>query len=98
MARLNKTAADLMHKYKAHGATDITGFGILGHANNLAKFQNENVKFLIHTLPVIKDTLKIAEVMGSKAKFLSGLTPETSGILTFIWHYFGNIKLMWHYF
>ncbi len=25
MARLNRTAARLMHKYNAHGATDITG-------------------------------------------------------------------------
>jgi selenophosphate synthase len=26
------TAARLMHKYGAHGATDVTGFGFLGHA------------------------------------------------------------------
>lgn len=32
MATLNNNAAKLMMKYKAHGATDITGFGILGHA------------------------------------------------------------------
>jgi selenide,water dikinase len=32
MAYLNKNAAKLMKKYKSHGATDITGFGILGHA------------------------------------------------------------------
>lgn len=68
-----------MHKYKAHGATDITGFGILGHAENLAAFQKNKVKFVIHTLPVIKGVLEIEEVMGSKEKFLSGRTPETSG-------------------
>lgn len=32
MATLNKNSAKLMKKYKSHGATDITGFGILGHA------------------------------------------------------------------
>jgi len=36
MAHLNRNAAKLMKKYKSHGATDITGFGILGHAQNLA--------------------------------------------------------------
>jgi selenide,water dikinase len=36
MATLNKTSAGLMIKHGAHGATDVTGFGILGHANNLA--------------------------------------------------------------
>lgn len=35
MRRLNRTAASLMHTYNAHGATDVTGFGILGHARNL---------------------------------------------------------------
>jgi len=37
MTRLNKNSAKLMHKYKAHGATDITGFGLVGHSTNLAK-------------------------------------------------------------
>ncbi|KRT81827.1 hypothetical protein AMK59_5738, partial [Oryctes borbonicus] len=79
MARLNKNAAVLMHKYKAHGATDVTGFGILGHAENLAAFQSNKVKFVIHTLPIIKNTLKIANVVGSNENFLKGKTPETSG-------------------
>ncbi len=32
MAHLNKNTATLMKKYKCHGATDITGFGLIGHA------------------------------------------------------------------
>jgi selenide,water dikinase len=32
MATLNLQASRLMHEYKAHGATDITGFGLKGHA------------------------------------------------------------------
>lgn len=39
MQRLNRTAAILMKKYNAHSATDVTGFGILGHARNLARQQ-----------------------------------------------------------
>jgi selenide,water dikinase len=35
MSVLNKNASKLMKKYEAHGATDITGFGIKGHAQNL---------------------------------------------------------------
>jgi len=30
MARLNRTAARLMHKYNAHGSTDITGKHVSG--------------------------------------------------------------------
>ena len=36
MAVLNRNAAALMQKYKSRGATDVTGFGIMGHAENLA--------------------------------------------------------------
>lgn len=36
MGTLNTNAATLMRKYGSHGATDVTGFGILGHADNLA--------------------------------------------------------------
>jgi selenide, water dikinase len=32
MATLNKRAAELMLDYQAHACTDITGFGLLGHA------------------------------------------------------------------
>lgn len=39
MARLNRIGAQLMHKYGATAATDVTGFGILGHATNLAQNQ-----------------------------------------------------------
>ena len=28
-----------MHKYNSHSCTDVTGFGILGHAEYLAKAQ-----------------------------------------------------------
>lgn len=79
MSRLNKLAAVLMQKYNAHAATDVTGFGILGHAQNLAQYQANTVTFVLNVLPVIKNVLAMAEVMGSKAKFLKGLTPETSG-------------------
>lgn len=43
MARLNRIASRLMHKYNAHGATDVTGFGLLGHAQTLASHQKNEV-------------------------------------------------------
>ncbi|CAG2121253.1 unnamed protein product, partial [Medioppia subpectinata] len=45
MSRLNRIASRLMHKYNAHGATDVTGFGLLGHAQNLARVQKNEVSF-----------------------------------------------------
>lgn len=77
MARLNKTGAGLMHKYGAHAATDITGFGILGHANNLASNQKAAVSFEIHTLPVIKGMVAVNEKFDFR--LLEGYSAETSG-------------------
>lgn len=51
-----------MHKYSAHAATDVTGFGILGHAQNLAKNQKNPVAFVIHNLPIIAKMATVAKV------------------------------------
>jgi len=36
MTTLNKTAAEIALKYDVHGMTDITGFGLVGHAREMA--------------------------------------------------------------
>ncbi|KAL7988281.1 hypothetical protein Chor_007200 [Crotalus horridus] len=64
MAMLNRTAASLMHTFNAHAATDITGFGILGHAQNLAKQQRSEVSFVIHNLPIIAKMAAISKAWG----------------------------------
>jgi len=79
MTRLNLNAAKLMHKYGAHAATDVTGFGIIGHSRNLAKNQKAKVDFVIHTLPIIDLMDKIDALFGSNWKLLGGFSAETSG-------------------
>jgi len=37
MGTLNLLGAKLLKKYGAHACTDITGFGVLGHAKFLAQ-------------------------------------------------------------
>lgn len=79
MARLNLTGARLMHKHGATAATDVTGFGILGHAANLASNQVEKVDMVLHTLPIIKGMVGIARTMGNMFQLLQGYSAETSG-------------------
>lgn len=79
MARLNRTGARLMHKYNAHGATDVTGFGLLGHAQNLARNQKNEVSFVIHNLPVIAKMAAVAKACGNMFQLLQGHSAETSG-------------------
>jgi selenide, water dikinase len=79
MSTLNRVAAELMHKYNAHAATDVTGFGLLGHAHNLAKFQKASVRMIIHDLPIIENVVKIAKALNRAEKLLAGRAVETSG-------------------
>lgn len=79
MARLNKNAAQLMHKYDAHAATDVTGFGILGHAQNLVANQKSKVSFVIKKLPVLANMHAVFNASGVNFKLLKGYSAETSG-------------------
>lgn len=78
MATLNKNSAKLMKKYKSHGATDITGFGILGHAQNLAAAQKNDVDLVIHSLPILS---KMGHINSKVLNFklMEGFSAETSG-------------------
>jgi len=78
MGRLNKVAARLMRAHRAHAATDVTGFGILGHAQNLAENQKASVKLVLDKLPCIRHTSQVADKCpGFKLK--EGYSAETSG-------------------
>ncbi|XP_041129760.1 selenide, water dikinase 1-like [Polyodon spathula] len=79
MAMLNRTAAALMHTFNAHAATDITGFGILGHAQNLAQQQRCDVAFVIHNLPIIAKMAAISKACGNMFGLVQGSSAETSG-------------------
>lgn len=79
MSRLNRVAALLMHKYNAHAATDVTGFGLLGHAQNLAQYQKNDVTFVIHNLPIIAKMAAVSKGSGVSFGLLQGTSAETSG-------------------
>lgn len=79
MARLNRHASRLMLECGAHAATDVTGFGILGHAQNLISNQAApDLGLELHTLPCFEGT---AAVNSSILDFglLRGTSAETSG-------------------
>jgi len=78
MARLNRNGARLMIKHQAHGATDVTGFGIIGHAMNLAQNQSAAMDIEIHTLPMIKKMVAVADAV-QIWKLRQGYSAETSG-------------------
>jgi selenide,water dikinase len=60
MATLNRKAAEIMAGYTVHACTDITGFGLLGHALEMA--QGSKVTLAIETkqVPVLPEVIDLA--------------------------------------
>merc|ERR1739838_402699 len=79
MTRLNRIGAKLMKKHGAHCATDVTGYGILGHASCMAKVQKNEVSFVLHNLPIISKMVGVAKACGIAFGLLQGSSAETSG-------------------
>eukprot|EP01063_Lacrimia_lanifica_P016476 TRINITY_DN23013_c0_g1_i1.p1 TRINITY_DN23013_c0_g1~~TRINITY_DN23013_c0_g1_i1.p1 ORF type:complete len:322 (+),score=126.28 TRINITY_DN23013_c0_g1_i1:238-1203(+) len=79
MAYLNRTGAKLMRQHKSNGATDVTGFGILGHASNLAVAQKAQVHITLHTLPIISGMAAADAAFPDVFKLHEGYSAETSG-------------------
>jgi selenide,water dikinase len=61
MAALNGPAAGLMVERGAHAATDVTGFGLAGHALGLATASGVSIRFALDRLPIFPDAPGLAE-------------------------------------
>ena len=62
MATLNKKAAELMQETGVHACTDVTGFGLLGHAAEM--IEDTDVGIVIHSLevPFFPEAKELAEM------------------------------------
>jgi len=61
MKLLNKTGADVMKKYNVKGATDVTGFGLVGHALKMAKASKVSIKINMKKVPLIGDVYNMID-------------------------------------
>jgi selenide, water dikinase len=61
MKLLNRSAAVVMKKFKVRGATDITGFGLAGHALKLARASKVSVTINMKQVPLIGETYRIID-------------------------------------
>ncbi len=60
MATLNKEAAEIALECGVKGMTDITGFGFLGHAYEMAKGSNVTFEIDSSAIPIIPGALELA--------------------------------------
>ncbi len=61
MKQLNQGAARAMQSVGVHACTDITGFGLLGHASEMAAASGVGMMIFAHTLPIMRGALRYAE-------------------------------------
>ena len=57
MAGLNKTAAEVMSGYPVNGCTDVTGFGLLGHALEMAVASKVTVVINAERVPLLPEVM-----------------------------------------
>lgn len=62
MAFLNKYAWEAMQGVKVDGCTDITGFGLIGHAAEMARAGNVTLELYSHKVPVFPKAIEMAKM------------------------------------
>lgn len=62
MAMLNKTASEIMAEIGVSTATDITGFGLIGHMSEVLIASKCRAKLHSERIPFFKDAMRIADL------------------------------------
>ncbi len=62
MTTLNKSARDVMVRYRAHACTDVTGFSLLGHALEMARGSGVTLEIDASAVDIIPEALALAEM------------------------------------
>jgi selenide,water dikinase len=69
MLRLNRVAAEVASEVVVRGATDITGFGLLGHAAEMVEASGAGIALRVADIPILPGALALAE----KGSFSGGM-------------------------
>ena len=90
MKRLNACAAELAQNLEVHAATDITGFGLMGHLYEMLKPRGYGAKICCEALPVfpgVWEAIKARAFTGahtSNREYVCDYEiPETTGLETY---------------
>lgn len=61
MLELDRAAADLLRPFQPNAVTDVTGFGLLGHAHEMASRSGVHLVIEADTLPALPGALELAD-------------------------------------
>ncbi len=94
MTQLNRDAAEAMLRHDPHACTDITGYGLVGHANEMAEGGNVTIVLRAAGVPVLEGAREAVEqghltgggkatrrFMQDKARVSSAIDETTTSLL-----------------
>ncbi len=61
MGALNRAAAEAMEGFEIHAATDVTGYGLLGHAFEMMNASGTTGEFSVARIPLLSQSRRLAE-------------------------------------
>lgn len=88
MARLNMYAADILNRFRVSAMTDVTGFGLLGHALPIARSSNLTIQINQNSVPLLshidslmlkyttKGVCKVSEYVEDHLTVEAGVAPK----------------------
>ncbi len=62
MTTLNKSARDVIVKYRVHACTDVTGFGLMGHCCEMAQGSKAELHIDVDKIDLIPEALQLATI------------------------------------
>lgn len=94
MVQLNRAAAEALAPFEIHGATDVTGFGLIGHARELAAGSGVSLRFDSSKLEWLDGALDCAraghfagglknnrDFLGGCVEFAPGVSADVQSLL-----------------
>ena len=60
-ATLNKTTAEVLERFEVHAATDVTGFGLAGHALEMARGSGVSLEISTRDVPLMPEAMAMYE-------------------------------------
>lgn len=86
MTLLNRTASEVLEAYEPHAVTDVTGFGLLGHARQMAQRSDATLEFDHTKVPAIPGALECIRAkmipggLVNNQRFLEQLVDFSAGV------------------
>lgn len=81
MATLNDSAAESMLRGVVHGATDVTGYGLLGHLRNMLRQSGVGAEIIAGEVPLLPGAIELLEagqVPGGTKRNRTDLEPDVT--------------------